>query len=58
VARVTVYAEPVLVGSVAPEGPHPGLAQVVADLNRAGIPAQEGDNIWPTSGARSSTTAP
>jgi 2-dehydropantoate 2-reductase len=44
-ARVTVYAEPVLVGAAAPQGPQPGLAQLVADLNQAGIPTQAVDNI-------------
>ena len=45
VARVTVYAEPVLVGAMAPSSPHPRLSQVAADLNRAGIPTREVDNI-------------
>ena len=44
-ARVTVYAEPVLVGAMVPDSPQPSLAQVVADLNRAGIPTREVDNI-------------
>jgi len=45
VARVTVYAEPVLVGAMAPGHPGPALAQVAADLNRAGIPTLQVDNI-------------
>ncbi len=44
-ARVTVYAEPVLVGAMDPEFPQPVLARVAADLNRAGIPTREVDNI-------------
>jgi 2-dehydropantoate 2-reductase len=45
VVRVTVYAEPVLVGAMVPDHPHPRLAQVVADLNRAGIPTRQVDDI-------------
>jgi 2-dehydropantoate 2-reductase len=45
VARVTVYAEPVLVGAMVPDSPHAGLARVVADLNRAGIPTRQVDDI-------------
>ena len=44
-ARVTVYAEPVLVGAMVPDSPHPNLAKVVADLNRAGIPTRQVDDI-------------
>jgi 2-dehydropantoate 2-reductase len=44
-ARVTVYAEPVLVGTMAPGHPCPALARVAADLNRAGIPTVQVDNI-------------
>jgi 2-dehydropantoate 2-reductase len=43
--RVTVYAEPVLVGAVAAEYPRPVLAQVTEDLNRAGIPTRQVDDI-------------
>jgi 2-dehydropantoate 2-reductase len=46
-ARVTVYAEPVLVGGMAPGSPHPALARLAADLNQAGIPALQVDNILP-----------
>jgi 2-dehydropantoate 2-reductase len=45
VARVTVYAEPVLVGAMAPGRHGPALARVAADLNRAGIPTLQVDNI-------------
>jgi 2-dehydropantoate 2-reductase len=45
VARVTVYAEPVLVGAMVPGSAPQALAQVVADLNQAGIPALQVDNI-------------
>ena len=45
VVRVTVYAEPVLVGAMVPDHPHPELARVVADLNRAGIPTRQVDDI-------------
>jgi 2-dehydropantoate 2-reductase len=45
VVRVTVYAAPVLVGAMVPDHPHPGLARVVADLNRAGIPTRQVDDI-------------
>jgi 2-dehydropantoate 2-reductase len=45
VARVTVYAEPVLVGAMSPSSSHPGLSRVAADLNRAGIPTREVDDI-------------
>jgi 2-dehydropantoate 2-reductase len=44
-ARVTVYAEPVLVGAMAPGSPHPALGLLAADLNRAGIPALQVNNI-------------
>jgi 2-dehydropantoate 2-reductase len=44
-ARVTVYAEPVLVGPLTPDCPRQALAQVTADLNRAGIPTLKVDNI-------------
>lgn len=45
VVRVTVYAEPVLVGAMAPGSPHPVLTQLAADLNQAGIPALQVNNI-------------
>ena len=44
-ARVTVYAEPVLVGAVASDYPRQSLAQAVEDLNRAGIPTRQVDDI-------------
>jgi 2-dehydropantoate 2-reductase len=44
-ARVTVYAEPVLVGAMDPKSRQPVLGRVAADLNRAGIPTLEVDNI-------------
>jgi 2-dehydropantoate 2-reductase len=47
VARVTVYAEPVLVGAMAPGSPPPVLSQLAADLNQAGIPALEVNDILP-----------
>jgi 2-dehydropantoate 2-reductase len=43
--RVTVYAEPVLMGAVAAAYPRQTLAQAVADLNRVGIPTQQVDDI-------------
>ena len=43
--RVTVYAEPVLMGAVAAEYPRQTLAQAVEDLNRAGIPTRQVDDI-------------
>jgi 2-dehydropantoate 2-reductase len=58
VARVTVYAEPVLVGGLGPDGPRHTLDRMVEDLNRSGIPTVQVDNILPTFGGRSSTTAP
>ena len=45
VARVTVYAEPVLVGAMVPPSLPPRLSEVAADLNRAGIPTLLVDNI-------------
>jgi 2-dehydropantoate 2-reductase len=45
VVRVTVYAEPVLVGAMVPDHPNPKLARVVADLNQAGIPTRQVDDI-------------
>lgn len=45
VARVTVYAEPVLVGALVPASPQPALARAAADLNRAGIPTLQVDDI-------------
>ena len=45
VVRVTVYAEPVLVGAMVKEAAPPALTQVAADLNRAGIPTLQVDNI-------------
>ncbi|HZE21936.1 MAG TPA: 2-dehydropantoate 2-reductase N-terminal domain-containing protein, partial [Desulfobaccales bacterium] len=47
VARVTVYAEPVLLGAMAPGSPHPLLGRLAADLNQAGIPALAVDDILP-----------
>ncbi|MCK9378050.1 MAG: 2-dehydropantoate 2-reductase [Syntrophobacterales bacterium] len=44
-ARVTVYAEPVLVGAMAPDFSHPSLDRLAADLNAAGIPTLKVDNI-------------
>ncbi len=44
---VTVYAAPVLLGALAPDHPPGKLAQVAADLNRAGIPAEVVDQIVP-----------
>jgi 2-dehydropantoate 2-reductase len=44
-ARVTVYAEPVLVGSLVSDHPHPALARVAEDLDRAGIPTRQVDDI-------------
>ena len=46
-ATVTVYAAPVLLGDLTPGPPHPGLARVAEDLNRAGIPAEVVDHIIP-----------
>jgi 2-dehydropantoate 2-reductase len=43
--RVTVYAEPVLLGAVAADYPRQPLTQAVADLNRAGIPTRQVDDI-------------
>jgi len=43
--RVTVYAEPVLVGAVAADYPWQPLAQAVEDLNRAGIPTRQVEDI-------------
>ncbi len=43
--RVTVYAEPVLVGAVAADYPRQPLAQAVEDLNRAGIPTRQVEDI-------------
>jgi 2-dehydropantoate 2-reductase len=43
--RVTVYAEPVLVGAMAADYPRQALAQAVDDLNRAGIPTRQVDDI-------------
>jgi 2-dehydropantoate 2-reductase len=45
VVRVTVYAEPVLVGPLVPNHPQASLAQVAADLDRAGIPTRQVDDI-------------
>lgn len=44
---VTVYAAPVLLGALTPDHPPGKLAQVAADLNRAGIPAEIVDQIVP-----------
>ncbi len=43
--RVTVYAEPVLVGARVSGYPRQTLAQVADDLNRAGIPTRQVDDI-------------
>lgn len=43
--RVTVYAEPVLVGATAAEYPRQTLAQAVEHLDRAGIPTRQVDDI-------------
>jgi 2-dehydropantoate 2-reductase len=45
--RVTVYAEPVLLGAIASGSPQPILVQTVEDLNRAGIPTRQVDDILP-----------
>jgi 2-dehydropantoate 2-reductase len=45
--RVTVYAEPVLVGAIGAGHPRQTLARVVTDLNQAGIPIQPVDDIVP-----------
>ncbi len=44
-ARVTVYAEPVLMGAWASDYPHQTLARTVEDLNGAGIPTRQVDDI-------------
>ncbi len=43
--RVTVYAEPVLVGAMASDYPHQTLSQAIEDLDRAGIPTRQVDDI-------------
>jgi 2-dehydropantoate 2-reductase len=43
--RVTVYAEPVLVGAIAADYPRQPLTRAVDDLNRAGIPTRQVDDI-------------
>jgi 2-dehydropantoate 2-reductase len=45
--RVTVYAEPVLMGAMVGVQPHQTLAQTITDLNQAGIPTQLVDDIIP-----------
>lgn len=44
---VTVYAAPVLLGTLALEHPHSKLVRVAEDLNRAGIPTEVVDDIVP-----------
>lgn len=44
-ARVTVYAEPVLVGTMTSDYPRQILVQAVTDLDRAGIPTRQVDDI-------------
>jgi 2-dehydropantoate 2-reductase len=43
--RVTVYAEPVLLGAIDPAYPREALTQVAKDLNRAAIPTRQVDDI-------------
>jgi 2-dehydropantoate 2-reductase len=43
--RVTVYAEPVLMGAITSDYSRQTLAQTVEDLNRAGIPTRQVDDI-------------
>lgn len=43
--RVTVYAEPVLVGAIGSGYPRQIMVQTVEDLNRAGIPTGQVDDI-------------
>ncbi|MHB9073024.1 MAG: ketopantoate reductase family protein [Desulfobaccales bacterium] len=45
--RVTVYAEPVLLGATTSGSPKQILVQTVEDLNRAGIPTRKVDDILP-----------
>jgi 2-dehydropantoate 2-reductase len=46
-ARVTVYAAPVLLGTMDPESPRAALALVAEDLSRAGIPTEVVTDVVP-----------